>query len=203
MRRRLALALSLAAAAGLARPVLASTQAHGAGIAPRRLRLRHLATGLAFSGIYHDGRAPDAAAMRDLSQLLADTGSGAVRAFDVRTLDMLWELGERERVTDFTVLSGYRTPASNALAEGAPDSQHMKAAAIDVTIPAARLAGFAAAARALGRGGVGIYRARGFVHLDSGPIRSWGDGAAGAVRAQDPLRRMAEAWAATRTPGRR
>jgi len=56
---------------------------------------------------------------------------------------------------------------------------------------------------ALGRGGVGIYAQRGFVHLDSGPVRQWGDVPSGGAAPRppaDPLARMAEAWAATRRP---
>jgi uncharacterized protein YcbK (DUF882 family) len=141
--------------------------------------------------------------MRDLSQLLADTGSGVVRPFDPRALDILWELGERERIGEYPVLSGYRTAASNSLAEGAPDSQHLRAAAIDIAVPASRMGDVAAAAIALGRGGVGLYRARGFLHLDSGPTRRWGDGLAAPQPPPDAVSRVAEAWAASRRPLRR
>jgi uncharacterized protein YcbK (DUF882 family) len=201
-----AVAAALAGAASAASPSPAAARSRGGSLAPRRLRLRHAATGASFAGIYHSGLAPDAVAMRELSALLADARSGTVQPFDPRAVDILWELGERERIAEFTVLSGYRTHASNAIVEGAADSQHLRAAAIDVTIPAARLAGFGAAALALGRGGVGIYQARGFVHLDSGPVRRWGDVPGGgpgraSPAPQDPLSRMAEAWAATR--GRR
>ncbi|MBD0274629.1 MAG: DUF882 domain-containing protein, partial [Acetobacteraceae bacterium] len=77
-------------------------------------------------------------------------------------------------------------------------------------VPAERMEGFAETALRLGLGGVGVYTQRGFVHLDSGPVRRWGDispdappAAATAARAAkppppDPLARMAEAWAATR-----
>jgi uncharacterized protein YcbK (DUF882 family) len=170
--------------------------------APRRLRLRHAANDAAFSGPWHNGLAPDPAAMRELSQVLADTRTGAIRPFDPRVIDILWELGERERIADFTVLSGYRTPGTNAIVEGAPDSQHMRAAALDLLIPAPRLAAFAGAALALARGGVGLYASRGFVHIDSGPVRRWADAppADGGRRAAPPdrLAPMAEAWAATR-----
>jgi hypothetical protein len=61
--------------------------------------------------------------------------------------------------------------------DGAGDSFHLRAGALD--IGAANAPALAEAARALGRGGVGLYRARGFVHVDSGPVRHWGEGLTG------------------------
>ncbi|MBD0274363.1 MAG: DUF882 domain-containing protein, partial [Acetobacteraceae bacterium] len=92
----------------------------------------------------------------------------------------------------------------------AGDSQHLRAGAVDLGVPAGRMPAVAEAALKLGKGGVGVYRQRGFVHLDSGPVRRWGDipanapvavaarGATAPRAPQDPLARMAEAWAATR-----
>jgi uncharacterized protein YcbK (DUF882 family) len=173
----------------------------------RRLRLRHVATGATFSGPYHDGRRPDPAAMAELSLVLADHRSGQMRPFDPAALDILWELGRRERMAAFEILSAYRTTATNIAVGGAGDSQHMQARALDVHVPADRLAAFGDAALALARGGVGIYPADGFVHLDSGPVRHWGGagqaGGTGAQRRpppQDRVGRIAEAWAMMRRP---
>lgn len=200
MHRRTACLAALAALTG-AVPALAGPQrpAGWNGIRPRRLTLRHEATGARFSGAYHNGVAPDPGAMRELSAVLADTRTGAARPFDPGAIDILWELGERERVREFAILSGYRTRQTNLLVEGAANSQHLRAAALDLLLPQPRLAAFGSAALALGRGGVGIYARRGFVHIDSGPVRRWGE-APGATRParRDRLADMAEAWAATR-----
>ena len=146
--------------------------------------------------------------MADLSFVLADSRTGAMRPFDPRAIDVLWEVGQKAGSTgEFLIFSGYRTPETNALVDGAGDSQHLRAAALDVYVPAERLAAFGEVALRLGLGGVGIYAERGFVHLDSGPVRRWGDipadvpvAAARSARPAppDPLARMAEAWAATR-----
>ncbi|WP_135468160.1 YcbK family protein [Crenalkalicoccus roseus] len=199
MHRRTACCLAALAALAGAAPSLAASGQQGRwhAIAPRRLALRHAATGATFSGTWHNGVVPDAGAMRELSAVLADSRTGAVRPFDPRAIEILWELGERERIREFAVLSGYRTPGTNALVEGAADSQHLRAAALDLLIPSARLAAFGAAALALGRGGVGVYPARGFVHIDSGPVRRWGEVSARRAPAEDRLSRIAEAWAAT------
>jgi uncharacterized protein YcbK (DUF882 family) len=175
------------------------------GPAPRRLQLRHAATGARFSGPYHDGTAPDPAAMAELSIILADARTGAVHPFDPRALDVLWEVARQTGVggSELVILSGYRTPETNAVVAGAGDSQHLRAGALDVQVASAQLAGFGEAALALGRGGVGVYERRGFVHIDSGPVRRWGDVAPGAGRSagappDDRIARIAEAWAAQR-----
>lgn len=210
MRRRTLLLGSVAPAAFAAAADAAPAARQGAprrhaGPAVRRLQLRHAHTGARFTGPYHDGRTADPAAMADLSLVLADSRSGAVRPFDPRAIDVLWEVAQKAGAAgELLIFSGYRTPETNALVDGAGDSQHLRAAALDVHMPAERLAGFGETALRLGRGGVGIYAGRGFIHLDSGPVRRWGDIPSGipvtVARAAppDPLARMAEAWASTR-----
>ena len=216
MKRRALLLGSVASAAFAAVADAAPAVRQGAGRRhrgppARRVQLRHAHTGARFSGPYHDGRTHDLAAMADLSLVLADSRTGAVRPFDPRAIDVLWEVGQKAGAAgEFLIFSGYRTPETNALVDGAGDSQHLRAAALDVHVPAERLEGFVDTALRLGLGGVGIYAQRGFVHLDSGPVRRWGDipanapvavaarGATAPRAPQDPLARMAEAWAATR-----
>ena len=219
MRRRVlilgaAVPLALAATASLAEAAPRQRAAQRpSGPAVRRLQLRHAHTGDRFSGIYHDGRTADPVAMSDLSLVLADSRTRAVRPFDPRAIDALWQVGQRAGIGsgEFLIYSGYRTPETNAAVDGAGDSQHLRAAALDVHVPAERLEVFRDTALRLGLGGVGVYAQRGFVHLDSGPVRHWGDVSAEAIAAAaaapgrrrpqpppDPLARMAEAWAATR-----
>ncbi len=216
MKRRALLLGSVASAAFAAVADAAPAVRQGAGRRhrgppARRVQLRHAHTGARFSGPYHDGRTHDLAAMADLSLVLADSRTGAVRPFDPRAIDVLWAVGQKAGAAgEFLIFSGYRTPETNALVDGAGDSQHLRAAALDVHVPAERMEGFVDTALRLGLGGVGIYAGRGFVHLDSGPVRRWGDipanapvavaarGATAPRAPQDPLARMAEAWAATR-----
>jgi uncharacterized protein YcbK (DUF882 family) len=215
MKRRALLLGSVASAAFAAVADAAPAVRQGAGRRhrgppARRVQLRHAHTGARFSGPYHDGRTHDLAAMADLSLVLADSRTGAVRPFDPRAIDVLWEVTQKAGAAgELLVFSGYRTPETNALVDGAGDSQHLRAAAVDLHVPAERMEGFAETALRLGLGGVGVYTSRGFVHLDSGPVRRWGDipsdapAATTVARAAkppppDPLARMAEAWAATR-----
>ncbi|HWX47982.1 MAG TPA: DUF882 domain-containing protein [Roseomonas sp.] len=176
--------------------------------AARRLTIRHAASGERFSGIYHNGRSPDPVAMTEISEVLADSRTGAVRAFDPEAIDILWQLGQQQKFSEFVILSGYRTPATNRAVHGAGDSQHLRAAALDVEMPAAKFEAFGEAALRLARGGVGLYPQHGFIHVDSGPVRHWGSGApttTAAARAprrpspaEERMNRIAEAWAATR-----
>jgi hypothetical protein len=76
-----------------------------------------------------------------------------------------------------TVLSGYRTHETNerlrATSFGvAENSQHLYGKAIDVTFDR-DLGATEQAALSLHRGGVGWYPRSHFIHLDSGPTRSW------------------------------
>ena len=54
----------------------------------------------------------------------------------------------------------------------AEKSQHIVGRAIDITFDG-NLSGTAAAARKMQRGGVGWYPRSHFIHIDSGPVRSW------------------------------
>ena len=78
----------------------------------------------------------------------------------------------------FEVISGYRSPASNAQMKArgrgvASNSLHTEGKAIDVRVPGRRLESVRDAAYALARGGVGYYPQDGFVHVDVGRVRRW------------------------------
>ncbi|RKK05197.1 DUF882 domain-containing protein [Pseudoroseomonas wenyumeiae] len=176
----------------------------------RRLQLRHAASGATFSGIYHNGLRADPGALAELSEVLADTRTGETRSFDVAALDIAWEMGRRQRMAELIVLSGYRTVATNREVNGAVNSQHLRAAALDLQIPKARFGSFGEEAIELGRGGVGLYPTHGFIHLDSGPVRHWTDNGEPTptapmarrppprTAAEQRIDRIAEAWANSR-----
>jgi uncharacterized protein YcbK (DUF882 family) len=161
--------------------------------APRRIALRHAATGARFEGPWHDGSAPDPAAMAELSAALADPGCVPPLPFDPDTITLVWEVASRTRLGALDIHSGYRTPQVNRRVQGAGDSQHIRASAMDIGVPRGRLAAVAELALQLKRGGVGVYAQRGFVHLDSGPVRSWSDAGRADPR-EEALARIAQAW---------
>ena len=143
----------------------------------RRLRLTNAHTGESFDGPYRDEHGPIAAAMEDLSHLLRDHHSGEQIAIEIGVLDFLANVMDAVGATRVTVLSAYRTRATNAMLARttfgvADNSQHIFGRAIDLYLPS-RLDEAMKAARAMQRGGVGWYPRSNFIHLDSGPVRNW------------------------------
>ena len=171
-RRRL-----LAGALGLAAPSLNAGGASAA--APPRLSLLNLHTGEKLAATYFEaGRyLPDALAA--LNHVLRDHRTGEAYAMAPGLLDLVAVLAGRFGASDAVqVISGYRSPASNAALHArsggvATRSLHMQGMAMDIRIPGVALASLRDAALALGRGGVGFYPASDFVHVDVGRVRRW------------------------------
>ena len=72
------------------------------------------------------------------------------------------------------ITSAYRSPEHNRAVGGAKASKHMEAIAFDVRMDNHDPHRFEAAARAVGFTGFGYYPKSGFMHIDTGPERSWG-----------------------------
>jgi uncharacterized protein YcbK (DUF882 family) len=160
----------------------------------RRLKLVNAHTGETFNGPYRDGDGPIAAAMEDLSIFLRDHHSGEKIEYDVGVLDFLAAVMEAVGAPQATVLSAYRTRATNEMLARttfgvADNSQHIYGRALDVALPA-RLDVAMESARAMERGGVGWYPDSHFIHLDTGPVRNWDLGGEGFGRLLSELRRL-------------
>ena len=171
-----ALALGSAGAlAWLAAPRLATA----ASVPTRRIVLHNTHTLESLSVDYcQDGRyfGP---ALTAVNQVLRDHRNGAVHPIDPALLDVLHAAaGHCDRDAEFEVISGYRSPESNAAMHArssgvAAKSLHMEGRAIDVRLVGCDLARLRDAGLALGGGGVGYYRGSQFVHLDTGRVRAW------------------------------
>lgn len=120
-------------------------------------------------------------ALARVNQVLRDFRSGEVHAIAPQLLDLLAVLRSRlETAAPFSVISGYRSPATNAMLRGekehsgvASKSLHMQGMAIDIRVPGRPLAGLRDMALAAQAGGVGYYPASDFVHVDVGRVRRW------------------------------
>jgi uncharacterized protein YcbK (DUF882 family) len=153
---------------------------------PRRLKLLNAHTGETFNGPYRDDAGPIAAAMEDLSVFLRDHYSGETIDYDVGVIDFLASVMEAVGAPEATVLSAYRTRATNEMLARttfgvADNSQHIYGRALDIYLPA-RLDVAMETARAMECGGVGWYPDSHFIHLDTGPVRNWDLGGEGFER---------------------
>jgi uncharacterized protein YcbK (DUF882 family) len=169
-RRRLLLAAAAAPLAGLARPAFA---------APARLALLNTHTGERLDLVYREAGDYVPEAMSAIDHLLRDHRTGDVFPIDRQLLDLLHTLaGRLEAAQPFHVISGYRSPATNAKLAAASDgvaraSLHLQGRAIDIRLPGHDLEQLRRAALSLQAGGVGFYRRSDFVHVDTGRVRSW------------------------------
>jgi uncharacterized protein YcbK (DUF882 family) len=124
-----------------------------------------------------DAYAPDALAA--VNHVLRDYRTGDEHEIAPTLLDLLSRLSERlETGERFQVISGYRSPATNAAlharsGEVATSSLHMLGQAIDIRLPGVDLARLHAAALSLSAGGVGYYPTSDFIHVDIGRVRRW------------------------------
>jgi uncharacterized protein YcbK (DUF882 family) len=146
---------------------------------PRTLRFVHTHTDETLTATYFDGTDYDLGRLRDIDHLLRDFRNGEVHPIDPGLLDLLHTVqGRAGSEAPFEVISAYRSPATNAMLRGrssgvAEHSQHLLGKAIDVRLRGLATYDLHRIGLGLARGGVGYYPASDFVHLDTGPVRSW------------------------------
>lgn len=117
--------------------------------------------------------------LNKLDLLLRDHREHEAVTMDPKLYDQLWDLQQEiggEEV--FEIISGYRTPkTNNKLRERssgvAKFSYHIQGRAIDIRLRGTRTVDVFKAAKNMKAGGVGYYAGSDFVHLDTGPHRSW------------------------------
>lgn len=146
----------------------------------RSLRLSVLNTGEKWDGVYwRDGNyLPEA--LKRLDALLRDYRAGAVTRMDPKLYDQMWEIHQRVGSSEpWRVISAYRSPRTNAASRKshrgvARNSFHIQGRAIDIDLADRSVRAIRQAATSLQAGGVGQYPRSDFVHIDTGPVRSWG-----------------------------
>jgi hypothetical protein len=104
---------------------------------------------------------------------IACRGTGAIK-INTEALDKLQSLRNRLG-KPLIVRSGYRSPSHNKAVGGAKASKHMDGIAFDIAMSNHNPTAFAEAARAVGFLGFGTYPRSGFMHIDLGPARHWGE----------------------------
>jgi uncharacterized protein YcbK (DUF882 family) len=121
----------------------------------------------------------DREALKDINYLLRCNHTKDVRRMDIRLLEFMNMIEKTAaRGKEIHISSGYRSPAFNfklvLFEQGAVlNSFHTQGKAMDFSIPGVRLSSVQRAAVKLKLGGVGHYRSRGFIHIDTGRPRYW------------------------------
>ena len=174
-----AVAAALAPSQALA---AAGMKASSALAAERGLSFFHTHTGERLTTAYCSAGEYVAPALSDVNLLLRDFRVNQVKAIDPALLDLLFELnGMLGTDQPFHVISGYRTPQTNAMLQErggahsgvASHSLHMDGKAIDIRVPGIKLERLRDSAKSLKIGGVGYYPGSNFVHVDTGRVRHW------------------------------
>jgi uncharacterized protein YcbK (DUF882 family) len=185
LSRRTFLGIGAAAIAGALVPTkaLAAAGARTGGLAAERgLSFFHTHTGERLTTAYCTGGEYLAPALNDVNVLLRDFRVNQIKPIDPALLDLLFELnGVLGTDQPFHVISGYRTPQTNAMLQErggahsgvASHSLHIEGKAIDIRVPGIRLDHLRDSAKSLKIGGVGYYPGSNFVHVDTGRVRYW------------------------------
>ena len=171
--------LRFGAAAGLA-AIAAPAWAQNLDVwEPRRAVLDNLHTGERFNEVYYANGSYLPDALAEATRVMRDWRTGDEHFIDPTLFDALNAIrGRVESRAPFQIISGYRSPRTNAMLRGqghgvAENSQHLLGKAIDIRIEGVDLRNLKNAALDLGAGGVGYYPSSNFVHVDTGRVRQW------------------------------
>ena len=118
-------------------------------------------------------------ALSDINHIFRDIRTGKERTINKELINLLYDLQQEVKIEEpFHIVSGYRTPRSNALLRKttkgvAKNSFHMYGKAADIRLPDYNLSTLRRKAMNLRVGGVGYYPRSSFIHVDVGAVRYW------------------------------
>jgi len=119
-------------------------------------------------------------AVEEVNHFMRDWRNNEVKQIDLRTIDVMTAVHNMMDTSEpYLLISGYRSPQTNAMLRSrssgvAKNSRHLRGEAADLRLNSRSVSQIARAAQACRAGGVGSYSGSNFVHLDCGPVRSWG-----------------------------
>ena len=146
----------------------------------RRLRMYSGRTGERMDTIYWIEGQYIGEALAEINTFMRDWRNNKTINIDVRNVDiMAASLRLMDANEPYLLLSGYRSPETNAMLRSrssgvARNSLHIQGQAADLRLQSRSTSQMARAARSCAAGGVGRYSGSNFVHMDCGPVRSWG-----------------------------
>jgi uncharacterized protein YcbK (DUF882 family) len=144
-----------------------------------RLKLRVKRTGEIFDGVFRTGPIIYDDALGEIDHLLRDWRRDEVVKIDRGLIELLSmvqeEIGFDQAIT---VVSGYRSEATNRMLRRrlrgvAKNSYHVRGMAADIRLDGVSTNTLRKLALKMHAGGVGYYPRAGFIHLDTGPVRTW------------------------------
>ncbi|MFC2967645.1 YcbK family protein [Acidimangrovimonas pyrenivorans] len=119
-------------------------------------------------------------ALDEITYFMRDWRTHTTKTIDRRTIDIVAATHALLDVSEpYMLLSGYRSPQTNAMLRRrsravAKHSLHMKGEAADLRLKDRSVSQIYRAALSCRAGGVGKYTHSDFVHMDCGPVRTWG-----------------------------
>lgn len=146
----------------------------------RRLRMYSGRTGESIDTIYWIEGDYIKEAVKEINYFMRDWRSDSVKSIDTRAIDIMAASHSLLDANEpYMMLSGYRSPQTNNMLRSrsrsvAKNSLHMQGQAADLRLGTRSVRQISKAAIACRAGGVGSYSRSNFVHMDCGPIRTWG-----------------------------
>jgi uncharacterized protein YcbK (DUF882 family) len=168
--------LALTAAAQTAAPATAPAPTEEP---ERTLSFYNIHTGGHLTIVYRRGDAYVPQALAEINHVLGDPLCGDEHPIDPGVLDFLYDLLMKLNYHgEVQVVCGFRSVETNALLHKNSSgvvlgSQHVQGRALDFRLPGIDSKKVWETARSMKRGGTGYYKASDFVHIDTGPVRSW------------------------------
>lgn len=155
-----------------------------AALPERRIAFRNVHTNETVDARFFGANGWDPQGLAELNHGLRDWRNNESTAMDRQLMLLLTQIRDKLDVapqTKIELISGYRSPRTNATLRAAggehtgvaSKSQHMLGKATDIHMPGIALENLHLAALSMKAGGVGYYPKDGFVHVDTGRVRTW------------------------------
>ena len=131
---------------------------------PKILRFENLNTGEFLKAEFFDGKRYNRSELARLNKLFRDHRSNKVKTIDPHLFDQMYLL---------QVMMNINNELRRTTSGVAKKSYHTRGQAMDFRIPGIQLSQVRKAAMKMRAGGVGYYPSSNFVHMDTGPVRTW------------------------------
>lgn len=146
----------------------------------RRVKMYNGRTGESIDTVYWVDGKYIREALNEINVFMRDWRTGEVIGIDPRMVDVAAASARLLQTQEpYMMLSGYRSPRTNNMLRRssggvARNSLHQTGKAADLRLKSRSVGQMYQAAVACRAGGVGRYSRSNFVHMDCGPVRTWG-----------------------------